>query len=78
MILPTDQAAGTDASKWDRARSDLSSIMATTRARGRGWFRMAPTVAAALLVVVGCTYSERGARSAGPRYTPADRRAIEQ
>jgi hypothetical protein len=39
--------------------TDLSSIMAATRALGRGWCRMAPTVAAALLVVVGCTYSER-------------------
>jgi hypothetical protein len=39
---------------------DLSSIMAATRARGRGWWRRtAPTVAAALLVVVGCSYSER-------------------
>ena len=33
--------------------------MAATRARGSVWCRMAPTVAAALLVVVGCTYSER-------------------
>jgi hypothetical protein len=37
---------------------DLSSIMAATRACGRGWCQLAPTVAAALLVV-GCTYSER-------------------
>ena len=29
------------------------------RARGRGWCRMAPVVAAALVVVAGCTYSER-------------------
>jgi hypothetical protein len=36
---------------------DLLSIMAA-RARGRGWYRIAPTVAAALLVA-GCTYSER-------------------
>jgi hypothetical protein len=38
-----------------RSVLDLSSIMAAARARGRGWCRMAPTVAAALLVVVGCT-----------------------
>ncbi len=38
---------------------DLTSIMAATRACGRGWCQLAPTVAAALLVVVGCTYSER-------------------
>jgi hypothetical protein len=38
---------------------DLPSIMAATGARGRGWCWMAPTVAGALLVVVGCTYSER-------------------